>query len=105
LPKSFLGSWINKRDGKAYPVEGINIDARTYHEPGYDCRINRVRKVQDAADSDARAYVIDMTCADDGAAPGPAEKVHQIWALRSVNGEDVLIMAGTSSISVLQRPR
>ena len=104
LPRDFLGSWIKKTNGtEGMVINGIWIGQRSYHETGYNCKVNRVASAGDSADSDDRVYVVNMTCQNDGYQPPPAEQVHEVWALRNVNGGDVLITSSATSIQVLQR--
>lgn len=108
LPKSFLGDWTNNDGSSEHEVTGIHVDARTYHEPGYNCDLRSVTAKNDAATSGRTpVYLIDMTCAGDEENPH-AKRVREIWALRRINGKDVLVMAGTAgptypSIHVLER--
>jgi hypothetical protein len=110
LPKVFQGSWKNN-DGAGGDVEvtGIHVGARTYHEPGYNCTIKSIIAKNDATVlTPSKVYIVDMTCAGDGPSPGPAKKVREVWALRKINGEEVLVMAGATgatypSIHILQR--
>ena len=108
LPKSFLGDWTNNDGSSEHEVTGIHVGARTYHEPGYNCDLRSVTAKNDAATSvRTPVYLIDMTCAGDEENPHP-KRVREIWALRRINGKDVLVMAGTAgptypSIHVLER--
>lgn len=110
LPKSFIGEWANRDGSSEHEVTGIHLGPRTYHEPGYNCDIRSITAKNDAATS-ARSlvYLIDMACSGDGENPGRPKRVQEIWALRKINGKDVLVMAGTAgptypSIHVLERP-
>jgi len=77
LPTTFLGAWT-KSIGDTV-VDGINVSARSYHEPGYNCKINSIDVKNDVSPPD-RIYVVDMACAGDG--PNPhAQRVREIWAL------------------------
>lgn len=107
MPTKFLGGWTTGNDGAL--VDGINISARSYREPGFNCDIKSINVKNDAGNSRDRDYIVDMVCAGDRPNPD-AQRVHEIWALRNINGKDVLIVAGTSgstypSIGVLQRCR
>jgi hypothetical protein len=87
-------------------VDGINVGPRSYHEPGYNCKINSIEVKSDVGLPD-RVYIVDMACAGDGPSPR-AQRVREIWALRKINSKDVLIMAGVAgatypSIGILQR--
>lgn len=110
LPKMFLGNWANNDIGDI-EVTGIYIGARTYHEPGYNCNIGSVQ-VKDEAGSFNRGsvYIVDMTCAGDGEGPSRAKKVREVWALRKIDGKDLLVIAGAAgstfpSIHILQKPK
>jgi hypothetical protein len=53
-------------------------------------------------------YIVEMACRGDGENAGPSKRVREVWALRKVKGQDVLVMAGTSgptypSIHILER--
>ena len=101
VPKELQGSW-------AAPTVAIGIRANTTHVTGYNCVVKRVKKSIDTTSTndpsvDAFVYIVDMICQDDGYQPQPPEKVHEVWALRSINGESVLVIAGASSIHVLKR--
>lgn len=108
LPKSFLGDWANHDGSSEHEVTGIHVGPRTYHEPGYNCDLRSITAKNDAAAS-ARTlvYLIDMTCSGDEENPR-RKRVREVWALRKVDGKDVLVMAGTAgptcpSIHVLER--
>ncbi|MGV7218271.1 hypothetical protein [Bradyrhizobium sp. UFLA05-112] len=107
LPKTFHGSWTNKDGSSEFEVTGIYVGPRTYHEPGYNCDIKSVAAKKDAATvTQSLVYLINMTCAGEGEKTG--KQVREIWALRKVDGKDVLVMAGAAgptfpSIHVLQR--
>lgn len=109
LPKAFLGSWANRDGSSEFEVTGIAIGPRTYHEPGYNCTIKSIAAKNDVATNGrAPVYVIQMGCIGDGENPGRPKSVREIWALRKVNGEDVLVTAGTvgptyPSVHILQR--
>jgi hypothetical protein len=110
LPKSFLGEWANRDGSSEHEVTGIHVGPRTYHEPGYNCNFRSITARNDAATSThTLVYLIDMSCSGDGENPGHSQRVHELWALRRINGKDVLIMAATAgstypSIHVLERP-
>ena len=110
LPKSLLGDWTNRDGSSEHEVTGIHVGSRTYHEPGYNCDLRSITAKNDAATS-ARTlvYLVDMTCSGDEENPH-RRRVREIWALRKVDGKDVLVMAGTAgptypSIHVLERPQ
>ena len=109
LPKSFLGDWTNQDGSSEHEVTGIHVGPKTYHEPGYNCDFRSITAKHDAATStDALVYFVDMTCSGDEENPRP-RRVREIWALRKINGKDVLVMTGTAgptypSIHVLKRP-
>jgi len=108
LPKSFLGDWTNQDGSSEHEVTGIHVGAKTYHEPGYNCDFRSITAKKDAASTQTRVYLVDMTCSGDEENPRP-RRVREIWALRKINGKDVLVMAGTAgptypSIHVLERP-
>lgn len=112
LPSEFLGGWTKlsatlATDEKTGAVErilinGIGIGRRSYHEPGYNCQINRVTKSVDDADAQDHVYSIDMICQYEDQSPS-SHRVHAVWAIRNVNGKDVLIISSATSIQVLQR--
>jgi len=110
LPKSFLGDWTNQDGSSEHEVTGIHVDAKTYHEPGYNCDIRSITAKNDAATSTRTlVYLIDMACSGDGENPGRPKRIREIWALRKINSKDVLVMAGAAgptypSIHVLERP-
>ena len=108
LPKAFLGDWTNHDGSSEHEVTGIHVGPRTYHEPGYNCDFRSITAKNDAATS-ARTlvYVIDMACSGDEENPG-RKRVREIWALRKIDGKDVLVMVGAAgptypSIHVLER--
>jgi hypothetical protein len=106
IPADIRGAWIwtgSRREG--VNVTGIKIGASGYHEPGYNCDLNRIQKSADTAEAGGAIFIIDMTCRDDGYNKGPANKVHEIWALRSIDGEDVLIVSTPTSIQAMQRDK
>jgi len=109
LPKSFLGDWINQDGSSEHEVTGIHVGPKTYHEPGYNCDFRSITAKHDAATStQTLVYLVDMTCSGDEENPRP-RRVREIWALRKINGKDVLVMTGTAgptypSIHVLERP-
>jgi hypothetical protein len=106
LPAKFLGGWTKSHQtggNDSIPITGISVGPRSYHEPGYNCEINKVTGSADTADDADRVYIVDMTCQDDGYQPPPAQRVHEVWAMRNINGKDLLITSGASSIQVLQR--
>lgn len=107
VPPAFLGSWMRQTGGGTggNTVTGISVTAKSYHEPGYNCDIGRMKKSEDTADATAYVYIVEMKCTGDGERPGPAQRVREVWALRNVNGKDVLVTSGTSSISILQPDR
>lgn len=109
LPKSFLGDWTNRDGSSEHEITGIHVGPKAYHEPGYNCDFRSITAKHDAAASDAPAlvYLIDMTCSGDEENPRP-RRVREAWALRKINGKDVLVMTGTAgptypSIHVLER--
>lgn len=111
LPSSFLGSWVNKDGAAANDIEitGINIGQRTYHEPGYNCAIRSIRAQNEAnAIGRGKVYLVAMSCTGEEETPGRPVRVKEVWALRRVNGKDILVMSGASgptfpSIHVLER--
>jgi hypothetical protein len=109
LPKEFLGGWKNNDGSNEFEVTGISIGARTYHEPGYNCDIKSVGVKKDpTTGAQVRLYVVEMACAGESEKPERPKRVHEVWALRKVKGQDVLVIAGTSgptypSIHVLER--
>jgi len=109
LPKSFLGDWTNQDGSSEHEVTGIHVGPKTYHEPGYNCDFRSITAKHDAAASTHTfVYLIDMTCSGDEENPRP-RRVREIWALRKINGKDVLVMAGTAgstypAVHILQRP-
>ena len=109
LPKSFLGDWTNHAGASEHEVTGIHVGPRTYHEPGYNCDFRSISATHDAATgTHTVVYLIDMACSGDEENPR-RRRVREIWALRKINGKDVLVMTGTAgptypSIHVLQRP-
>ena len=109
LPKSFLGDWTNQDGSSEHEVTSIHVGPKTYHEPGYNCDFRSIATKKDAATSTHTLdYLVDMTCSGDEENPHP-RRVREIWALRKINGKDVLVMAGTAgpthpSIHILQRP-
>jgi hypothetical protein len=109
LPKSFLGDWTNQDGSSEHEVTGIHVGPKTYHEPGYNCDFRSITAKRDAATStQTLVYLVDMTCSGDEENPRP-RRVREIWALRKINGKDVLVMTGTAgptypSIHVLERP-
>ena len=111
LPKSVLGDWTNHDGSNEFEVSGIHVGPRTYHEPGYNCDFKSIIAKNDAATmTRTLVYLIDMTCSGDGENPGRPKRVREIWALRKINGKDILVMAGTAgptypSIHVLERPQ
>ena len=110
LPKSFLGDWANHDGSSEHEVTGIHVGARTYHEPGYNCDFRSISAKNDAATSThTPVYLVEMACTGDGEKPGRPQRVREIWALRRIDGKDVLVMAGTAgptypSIHILDRP-
>lgn len=109
LPKALLGDWTNRDGSSEHEVTGIHVGPRTYHEPGYNCELKSITAKHDAAaGTRAVVYLIDMICAGDEENPR-RRTVREVWALRRINGKDVLVMAGTAgptypSIHVLERP-
>lgn len=109
LPKSFLGDWTNHDGASEHEVTGIHVGPRTYHEPGYNCDIRSITAKNDAATgTHTLVYLVDMTCSDDGENPSRPKRVREIWALRRINGKDVLVMVAAAgptypSIHVLER--
>jgi hypothetical protein len=98
LPSEFLGSWTRLSVPERALID-IDIGRRSFDEPGYHCQINGVTKSVDDEDAGNHVYLIDMICRDEG---GP-HRVHEVWAMRTVNGKDVLVISGATSIQVLQR--
>lgn len=101
VPKELHGSWVA-------PTVAIRITANTTHVKGYNCVVKRVKKSTDTTSTkdpnvDALVYIVHMMSQDDGYQAPPPEKVDEVWALRSVNGESVLVIAGASSIHAFKR--
>jgi hypothetical protein len=111
LPTTFLGSWTNNDMGDV-EITGIHVGARTYHEPGYNCDIRSVREKDEAGSINrGNVYIVNMTCAGEGEGPpSRGKKVREVWALRRIDGKDVLVTAGAAgptfpSIHILQRAK
>jgi hypothetical protein len=104
LPKEFLGHWQWTQGSKNDELfVGVNISQKTYYEPGTNCDITRVKRSKNEADSDLPIFLVDMLCSGDGANLGRPQRVHEVWSLRYVNNEPLLIRAGPTSINLLQR--
>jgi len=109
LPSTFLGSWTNKDGASQHEVTGIAIAKRTYHEPGYNCKIRSVVAKEEAGSiGRGKVYIVELSCEDDGENPGKPSRVREVWALRRASGKDVLVMSGASgptfpSVRVLER--
>jgi hypothetical protein len=108
LPKTFLGGWTKYQSTADGPVlvGGIYVSPRTYHEPGYNCTIRAVTPKENKGSPDL-VYVMDMACSGDSEG-SVDKKAREIWALRKIDGKEVLIMAGIAgasypSIETLQR--
>ncbi len=111
LPKGFLGEWMNDDGADQAEVTGISVAPRSYHEPGYNCDIKSVTAKDEAGSVNrGRVYVVEMLCTGDGENPGPRQRVREVWALRKINGAELLVTAGASgatypSVHILQRPK
>jgi hypothetical protein len=107
LPKKFLGHWTNSDSGAQ--IMGIYVGARTYHEVGSNCDIRSIRPSGEGGESSGgSSYIIDMSCTQDGLDPPPRERVRRIWAMSTINDEEVLVMveaAGSAnpSIQIMQK--
>jgi hypothetical protein len=95
LPHGFLGQWTIDGSGEA------SVGSRSYDEPGHHCIIKYITAKDDIAAIGTRVYIVTMTCNEEGIS-GP---VREIWAVRKVDGKDVLVMADQiqPSIRVLYR--
>src|SRR5689334_16783451 len=65
LPDQLVGSWAFTSES-GIPITGIGITRNSYHEPGYNCSINRVRDSTDSADYSARVSIVTLSCRSDG---------------------------------------
>lgn len=107
LPEAYLGDWSSGDMGEI-EITGIGISQRTYHEPGYNCDIQSVEPKSEAT-SGRPVYLVEMRCSGDGEGPQHPQLVRELWALRKVNNNDILAIAGVSgatfpSIHLLTRP-
>jgi hypothetical protein len=104
LPKEFLGHWKRAPESKTDDLfVGANIGPKTYYELGTNCDIIRVKSSRNDAGTDTPIFLVDMLCLADGLHPGRPQKGPRGLSLRYVNNEPVLIIAGASSINLLQR--
>jgi hypothetical protein len=106
LPEAYLGDWSSDDMGDI-EITGIAITQRTYHEPGYNCDIRSVQPKSEATPG-RPVYLVEMRCS--GERPERAQLVREVWALRKVNNNDILAIAGVSgatfpSIHLLRRSR
>jgi hypothetical protein len=108
LPKSFLGNWT--QDGlepyvPAYPITITPTSLKSIGI-GFSCKIDAVNGESMLLNGDEthyRVYVVDESCTYDGLPPG---KQHETWALRNINGTDVLLIASNfPSLDVYHRPQ
>jgi hypothetical protein len=110
LPTAFLGSWtINDGASKDEVLTYVIVSPRYYKETGYNCPIKSITAKNDAESPDrGRVYIIDMSCGVDGIGAPLSPKVREVWALRKIDGKEVIVMSGMvgpsyPSIRVLQR--
>jgi hypothetical protein len=105
LPAAFLGNWTKGNGDRM--VVSIKVERRSYHEPGYDCQIKAINIRKDLGDTSDAVYVVNMVCSGEDPNDRP-RNVREVWALRKINGADVLVMASVAgatfpSIGILQR--
>jgi hypothetical protein len=103
LPAEFRGTWTI---GNRAEITGVVVTGRSYHEPGYNCDIRNVRKAENSgADPDAakQLYIVSMSCNADDEDAGPPENLTEIWITYSLNNDQVVICASTSSVRIMHR--
>lgn len=108
MPEAYLGNWTSDDNGDV-EITGIVIGPHTYHEPGSNCDIRSVQQRAEAGTvGRGPVYLVEMRCAGEGP-PSRGKLVREVWALRKMDNNNVLAIAGASgatfpSIHLLRRP-
>jgi|SRR6478609_913516 len=99
MPAAFQGQWVQHDPTNFETTWGVHIGPHNYFMPGMDCTLDKVSNKPDSQNSNARVFILDMTCRDEGYHAPPPTKVRETWAMR----DGILVTATPSSISVMHR--